>query len=114
MSTPGTNPPELFKEVFAREFSALVGAGVEKPAAAAQALLAAQRAFQQHQQQEATTQHPPEPLLAAPTGLESDDVQRKGKVAASVSSTLVNKSTARPLAPAIQVPHRFLLLKPPP
>ena len=97
--------PELFKETFASEFGKLVAAGVDKPAAAAQALLAAQRAFQQQQQQQ-------QQETVAPAAPVDDDMQRKGKVAASVSTTAVNFPSAKTMQQVPRCPSHHRRINP--
>jgi hypothetical protein len=102
-SSSNNAAPELFKETFASEFGKLVAAGVDKPAAAAQALLAAQRAFQQQQQQQEAV---------APAAPVDDDMQRKGKVAASVSTTAVNFPSAKTMQQVPRCPSHHRCINP--
>ena len=111
-SSSNNAAPELFKETFASEFGKLVAAGVDKPAAAAQALLAAQRAFQQQQHQQQQQQQQQQQETVMPAAPVDDDMQRKGKVAASVSTTAVNFPSAKTMQQVPRCPSHHRRINP--
>ena len=105
--------PNLFKELFTREFSNLINAGVDKQAAAAQALLSAQRSLTHPQQSPSeisnsngSSSSSSSSVLSASNGnkvIESDtnpthdddnNVHRKGKVAEAVNGTTSSTKSA--------------------
>ena len=118
---------DLFKELFTREFSNLINSGVDKQAAAVQALQVAQRSLttsQQFPQENSNSNNnsssngssvltssnggKSSESDADPTREEDNDVHRKGKVAAAVNGTISStKSTSQvvKLAPLKAIPQ---------